>query len=316
MVSELGKVVTTRIVATARPKRADERQLAETGSGFGAWVRHVWSLILGSPALAVGLSITLLFTALSLLAPVIAPHDPIAQNPAYRLALPGTSGYWLGGDGLGRDVLSRLLYAGRISLRIALASMVITLVIGVLVGAFAGFFGRWIDRVLMRFTDLVDTFPTFFLLILIAATFGGSVGILIVMIGVTSWPTNARVVRALMISLRDRDYVVASRVAGARDAGIVLRHLLPQLIPVMIASATIRVSGNIMTETGLSFLGLGIMPPTPSWGNMVDDGRDFLIQQWWQVAIPGATIFIVVLGFNMLGEGLRDQLDPQSRRKR
>jgi len=222
----------------------------------------------------------------------------------------------LGGDGLGRDVLSRLLFAGRISLRIALASMVITLVIGVLVGAFAGFFGGWIDRLLMRFTDLVDTFPTFFPLILIAATFGGSVGILIVMIGVTSWPTNARVVRALMISLRDRDYVAASRVAGARDSGIVLRHLLPQLIPVMIASATIRVSGNIMTETGLSFLGLGIMPPTPSWGNMVDDGRDFLIQQWWQVAIPGATIFIVVLGFNLLGEGLRDQLDPQSRRKR
>lgn len=312
----MGNAVTNVVVAAERSKRVDERLLTETGQGFGARLRQTLSLILGSPALAAGLSITLLFTVLSLLAPVIAPHDPIAQNPDYRLALPSTSGYWLGGDGLGRDVLSRLLFAGRISLRIALASMVITLVIGVLVGAFAGFFGGWIDRLLMRFTDLVDTFPTFFLLILIAATFGGSVGILIVMIGVTSWPTNARVVRALMISLRDRDYVAASRVAGARDSGIVLRHLLPQLIPVMIASATIRVSGNIMTETGLSFLGLGIMPPTPSWGNMVDDGRDFLIQQWWQVAIPGATIFIVVLGFNLLGEGLRDQLDPQSRRKR
>jgi len=315
-VSELGNAVTNVVVAAERSKRVDERLLTETGQGFSARLRQMLSLILGSPALVVGLSITLLFALMSFLAPWIAPHDPIAQNPAYRLALPGTSGYWLGGDGLGRDVLSRLLFAGRISLRIALASMVITLVIGVLVGAFAGFFGGWIDRVLMRFTDLVDTFPTFFLLILIAATFGGSVGILVVMIGVTSWPTNARVVRALMISLRDRDYVVASRVAGARDSGIVLRHLLPQLIPVMIASATIRVSGNIMTETGLSFLGLGIMPPTPSWGNMVDDGRDFLIQQWWQVAIPGVTIFIVVLGFNLLGEGLRDQLDPQSRRKR
>lgn len=279
---------------------------------LAAKARAAWQIGRATPALGFGAVVLLVLAGLSILAPWIAPYSPEYQDPALRLATPNST-YWLGGDSFGRDIFSRLLYAVRISLEIAVASMAITLVIGTLLGAFAGFYGRWVDRILMRFTDLVDIFPTFFLLILVAAMFDGGAGLLIVMIGITSWPTNARVIRAQMISLRDRDFVVAAQVIGVRNARIVIRHLVPQLAPIMIASATVRVSSNIMTETGLSFLGLGIMPPTPSLGNMIAEADNFLSSHWWQTGIPGVTILILVLAFNLLGEGLRDHLDPQTR---
>jgi peptide/nickel transport system permease protein len=206
------------------------------------------------------------------------------------------------------------LYAGRVSLSVGLLSMVLTLVVGVLIGAVAGYYGGWIDRILMRLTEVVLVIPTFFLLILTVATFGRSIPLLIVIIGLTSWPINARVVRGEVLRLRGEEFVTASRVVGGTDTWILARHLVPQLIPIVIASATIRVANNILIESGLSFLGLGVQPPTPTWGNMVTDGAAFMRQAWWLVGIPGAAIFVVVLAFNLFGEGLRDFLDPRTRR--
>ncbi len=263
-----------------------------------------------NPRMTLGGAIILVVSLLALAAPWIAQHPPDAQNPAFRLAAPSWA-YPLGGDSYGRDTFSRLIHAGRVSLAVGVLSMVITVVIGVVVGALAGYCGGWVDRVLMRLTDLVLVFPTFFLLILVVATFGRAVGLLIFMIGITSWPTNARVVRGQVLALREEDYVTAARVNGGTSGWIVGRHLIPQLIPIVIASATIRVANNILVESGLSYLGLGVQQPTATWGNMVTDGVAFIRQAWWLVGIPGAAIFVVVLAFNLFGEGLRDQLDPR-----
>jgi peptide/nickel transport system permease protein len=257
-----------------------------------------------------GLAIIALVTASAILAPWLSPQSPETQLLQLRLAPPGPV-YLLGGDSLGRDVLSRVIWAGRVSLSVGLISMLIAIVAGVAIGSLAGYFGGLADNVLMRFTDVVLVFPTFFLLILMVATFGRSLELLILMIGVTSWPTNARVVRALTLRLRRQDFVTAAEVAGAGHARIVLHHLIPHLIPVIIASATIRVASNILVEAGLSYLGLGVGEPTPSWGNMVSAGASYVRQAPWLVAVPGSAIFVVVLAFNLLGEGLRDLLNPR-----
>jgi peptide/nickel transport system permease protein len=207
------------------------------------------------------------------------------------------------------------MYAGRVSLAVGFPSMAVAVVLGVLIGGAAGFYAGWVDRILMRLTDIVLVFPTFFLLILAVATFGRSLWLLGLMIGLTAWPTNARVVRALMLNLRNRDFVVGARVIGATDRWIIVRHLIPQLTPVVIASATVRVANNILVESGLSFLGLGVAPPTPTWGNMVTEGADLMRQAWWLVAAPGAILFFVVMAFNLAGEGLRDLLDPRRKRR-
>lgn len=296
--------------ATSPPLPRSQRALdaAETIAPAAGTGRH--GFIRANSRLSIGLAIILIITVAAILAPWIAPHQPDTQLFQLRLAKPG-SAYLLGGDQLGRDVFSRLIYAGRVSLAVAIPSMLVTIVVGVAVGAIAGYYGGWTDRLLMRFTDVVLVFPTFFLLILVVATFGQSLALLILMIGLTAWPTNARVVRALVLNLRKREFVLAARVVGAKDGWIVLRHLVPQLAPVVIASATIRVASNILVESGLSYLGLGVAPPTPSWGNMISDGANYMRQAWWLVFVPGAAIFIAVLAFNLIGEGLRDLLDPR-----
>lgn len=278
----------------------------------GTALGDMWRRLAGHPRMTIGAAMILAVATLALLAPWITQHPPEAQNPALRLATPSST-YWLGGDSFGRDVFSRIVYAGRVSLSVGLLSMLVTLVIGVVVGSLAGFYGGWTDRILMRVTDVVLVIPTFFLLILTVATFGRSIGLLILIVGLTSWPVNAKVVRGEVMRLRTHDYVTASRLTGGSDAWIVVRHLLPQLTPIIIASATIRVANNILIESGLSFLGLGVQPPTPTWGNMVTEGATFMRQAWWLVGIPGAAIFLVVLAFNLFGEGLRDFLDPRSR---
>lgn len=296
--------------AVALPDLARER-LGQATSGSPAW-RFV-SRLGAHPRMTIGGAIIVIVSLLALLAPWIAQNPPEVQNPLMRLA-PPSGDYWLGGDSFGRDTFSRLVHAGRVSLSVGLLSMLITVVVGVTVGALAGYYGGWADRILMRITDIVLVIPTFFLLILTVATFGRSIGLLILVIGLTSWPINAKVVRGEIMRLRTRDYVTASRVVGASDGWIVVRHLLPQLIPIVIASATIRVANNILIESGLSYLGLGVQPPTPTWGNMVTEGADFMRQAWWLVGIPGVTIFVVVLAFNLFGEGLRDFLDPRTRK--
>lgn len=292
------------------PVPARRGRAAETRPADAPVLTRALRRLVANPRMTVGAVTIIVVAALAFLAPWIGQHPPDAQNPVVRLAPPSAE-FPLGADSFGRDTFSRLLHAGRVSLSVGVLSMGITVVVGVGVGALAGFYGGWIDRILMRLTDLVLVFPTFFLLILTVATFGRSIGLLIVMIGITSWPTNARVVRAQILQLRQHDYVTAARVTGATDRWVIVRHLLPQLIPIVIASATIRVANNILIESGLSYLGLGVQPPTPTWGNMVSDGAGFIRQAWWLVGIPGAAIFIVVLAFNLFGEGLRDFLDPR-----
>jgi len=281
----------------------------DTARAAGAWR---WAA--ANQALLLGTAIIVAVSLAALFAPRIAPYDPDAQLFEMRLAPPGGA-YPLGGDSLGRDVLSRLIYAGRVSLLVALPATVIALVVGVGIGSVAGFYGGRVDRALMRLTDVVLVFPTFFLLILAVATFGRSLALLVAVIGLTAWPTNARVVRGQMLDQRGRDYVMAARAAGSGDHGIIWRHLVPQLIPIIVVSATIRVASNILVESGLSFLGLGVAPPTPTWGNMVSEGAGSMRQAWWTVIFPGGMILLVVLAFNLTGEGLRDLLDPRQKRR-
>ena len=265
--------------------------------------------------LVVGLVIILIMGVTALTAPWISPFDPDAQKLGDRLQAPSRA-HWAGTDNFGRDALSRLFWGGRISLAVGLLSMIIAVSVGVLVGSAAGFFGGYVDAVLMRLTELVMVFPTFFLLILIVASFGRSVPILIFMIGFTSWPVGARIIRGEVLKISARDYILAANALGLKNSRIIIRHILPNIVSVIIISATIRVGVNILIEAGLSFLGLGVQPPDPSWGNMVAAGVAYLRQAWWLVAFPGAAIFATVLAFNLMGEGLRDLLDPRRGRGR
>jgi peptide/nickel transport system permease protein len=244
--------------------------------------------------------------------PLAVPYSPEAQSIAERLRAPSAE-HLLGTDAFGRDVLARLLAGGRISLLIGLLSMAITIVAGVSVGAVAGYFGGTADAVLMRATELVMVFPTFFLIILIVATFGGSVPLLILVIGLTSWPVSARIIRGEVLKTRHRDFVLAARAVGASSWRIIVRHVLPNVVAVVIVSATVRVGTNILVEAGLSYLGLGVQPPLASWGNMVADGAKVIRTEWWLTLIPAVAIFATVLGFNVGGEALRDVLDPRRR---
>jgi peptide/nickel transport system permease protein len=306
---------TRQITWSTFPLRAETAPpVVETAPRVGNRISEVVRWIAANRGLLVGTAVILVVSLAALLAPRIAPYDPDAQLFEMKLAAPG-SAYLLGGDALGRDIFSRLIYAGRISLLVAIPSTLIALVAGVGIGSLAGYYGGWIDRALMRITDVVLVFPTFFLLILAVATFGRSLALLVAVIGLTAWPTNARVVRAQVLNLRGRDYVSAARAAGGDDRWIIWRHLVPQLIPIIVISATIRVANNILVESGLSFLGLGVAPPTPTWGNMVSEGADSMRQAWWTVLFPGGMILLVVLAFNLAGEGLRDLLDPRQKRR-
>jgi len=243
-----------------------------------------------------------------------APH--LARYPADQPHLlatlhPPGGPYVLGTDNLGRDIFSRIIIASRVSLAIGILSMVVSLVIGIVIGALAGFFGGPLDVILMRLTDIVLAIPVFFLTVAFLAMFGPSVPGLIWIIGLTAWPPTARLVRVEFLGLRVRDFVSAARAAGASDARIMLRHILPNVVPVIVISATLRVGLAILTEAGLSFLGLGVQPPAPSWGNIIADGREYLGIAWWVSFFPGMCVFLAVMAFNLVGDGLRDAFDPK-----
>ena len=260
----------------------------------------------------IGVAVVVLMVLAALLAPLVARHDPTAIDLAGQLRAPSAE-HWLGTDVQGRDVWARLVYGARISLAVGIISQGIALLLGVTLGLVAGFYGRWVDDVVMRLADVTLAFPTLLLLIAMVAALEPSIGVVFATIGVVGWAGMARLVRGQVLVVRGLEYVQAVRALGARDGRILLRHVLPNVVAPVVIAATLGIAGAIMAEAALSFLGLGVQPPTPSWGAMIADARDLsqLRNAPWTSVFPGLAIGAAVLGFNLLGDALRDALDPR-----
>ncbi len=266
---------------------------------------------LSNPLALAGFIIIVLVFLLSMLSPLIAPYDPNDINVKAILLEPSTQ-HWMGTDGLGRDVLSRMLHGGRISLLVGLVAVGISTGIGILLGAIAGFYRGWVDTLIMRLVDVMLSIPSFFLILAVIAFLTPSIINIMIVIGLTSWMGVTRLVRAEFLSLSEREFVTASRTLGAKDARLIFTHLLPNSLTPIIVSAVLGVAGAVLMESGLSFLGLGVQAPQASWGNILTDGKEYIQFAWWLSLFPGLAILITVLGYNLLGEGLRDALDPRS----
>jgi peptide/nickel transport system permease protein len=262
-----------------------------------------------NPLAVSGAAIILGLFLVAALAPIIA-SNPNVIDTGNILAGPDARHYF-GTDDLGRDVFSRMVYSTRISLLVGFVAVGIATVIGVVVGAVSGYYGGWVDAVLMRFVDIMLCFPTIFLILAVIAILEPSIWNIMIIIGLTSWMGVSRLVRAEFLTLKERDFVVASKAVGARDARIIFLHILPNAMAPVLVSAVLGVGGAILVESSLSFLGLGVQPPTPSWGNMLTAGKDNIEIAWWLSLYPGMAILITVLGYNLLGEGLQDALNPR-----
>jgi peptide/nickel transport system permease protein len=267
-----------------------------------------------------GMVLTAAFVLVAILAPLLMPHDPLTQDVARRLKPPGftnaTGTYLLGTDGLGRDVLSRLMVGAQVSLLVGASGALISAVVGTALGLVAGYFGGWLDSLIMRLVDVWQAIPFTVLAIAIVVILGPSLQNVILVLAITSWVNYARVIRAETLAQRSSELVVAARVIGAGDIRIVLRHILPQVTASLIVLTSLLVASMILFEASLSFLGLGIQPPTPSWGNMVLDGVEPIRVAWWVSFFPGLAILLAVMGINLLGDWLRDALDPRQRQFR
>ncbi len=262
----------------------------------------------------VGAVVLAIIVLLAILAPVIAPYDPIAQDPSAIRAGPSRE-HLFGADNFGRDVFSRVLYGGRKSLPVGLVAVAIAAVLGVATGLVAGYYGRWIDTLTMRCVDLMLAFPGILLAMALVAILGTSLSNLMLAVGIAAIPEYTRVVRGSVLSAREAEYVTAARVCGAQGRTIIVRHILPNILPPVIVLATLGIAGAIILGSTLSFLGLGIKPPTPEWGNMLSDGRSMMRHYWWVSFFPGLAIMLTVLAINLLGDGLRDALDPRLRNR-
>ncbi len=293
-------------------------ELAELGparpeaSGAGqVTVRRLLRLRWGLAAAAV----LLLIIASAALAPWISPHDPLAVNIRHRLGPPawmegGTAQHLLGTDQVGRDLLSRMIHGGRVSLVVGVAAVVIAVSIGVLLGLGAGYFGGRTDWIIMAFVNVMLTFPFVLLALAVIAVLGPSLVNMIIVLGVAGWPIYARVVRAETLALREREFVLAGRALGMSPLRLVFGQIVPNLVSVIVVIATLQVAQVIILESFLSFLGLGIQPPTPAWGNMLGEGRVYMLNSWWIATFPGLAIFLTTLVINLMGNALRDWLDP------
>lgn len=288
------------------PAPASRRQ-ARLGQIWLGWLR-----LRGNGLAMTGLLIVLALVLMAIFAPLIAPHDPLAQELTNRLRPPLTSGHWLGTDEFGRDILSRLVHGARITLYIVALVALTAPAMGLLVGTTAGYFGGWIDASLMRLTDVFLAFPKLILALAFVAALGPGVENAVLAIALTAWPPYARVARAETLTVRKADYISAARLQGAGSGRIIFGHVMPMCLSSVVIRTTIDMAGVILIAAGLGFLGLGAQPPSPEWGLMISSGRKFLYDQWWVATMPGLAIFIVSLGFNLLGDGLRDVLDPRS----
>ncbi len=256
-----------------------------------------------------GLIIITTMALAALFAPVIAPYDPIEPHYTARFEPPGAD-YLLGSDEIGRDIFSRLLYGARISLVIGFVGQGVALSIGMTLGAISGWYGGWVDDVIMRITEIFIAIPGLLFLIVWVTIFEANLLTIFVALGLISWPSDARMMRSQVLAIKNLDYITAAKALGATNRQIIIRHVLPNAIAPMIVIATLGIAGGILAESTLSFLGLGVKIPDPSWGTMVDVGTNYMINAWWYAIFPGLAIMITVLGFNFIGDGLRDALDP------
>lgn len=270
----------------------------------------VWRSLKRNKLSIIGMIIIVLLFITTFGAPLFTSYDPIEMSPRERLQAPSLQ-HWLGTDSFGRDMLARILYGGRVSLSVGIAAVTLLMAIGIVLGSIAGYYGGWADSVIMRFVDVMLSIPNFFLLLTIVALFGPSLRNTMIIIGLTSWMATARIVRGQFLAERQKDYVTSARSIGASHARIIWHHLLPNTVAVIIVYATLWFAFSVILEASLSYLGLGAQPPTPSWGNMLREGRRYMRDAWWVTAYPGLFIFLTAISFNMLGDGLRDALDPR-----
>ncbi len=284
-------------------------------SNFAARIvrwRELARALAGNPVALAGVTIVTLLAVMALAAPLLAPADPNAQDLALRLA-PPSAHHLLGTDELGRDILSRILYGSRVTLSVAAVIGLTVPLAGLVIGCLAGMSGGIVDAVLMRTADVFLAFPRLILALALVAAMGPGLDHALIAIAFAAWPPYARLARAETLSLRGRDFIAAARLAGASPARILVRHIAPLCLPSLIVRASLDMAGVILTAAGLGFLGLGVAPPTAEWGAMIAAGRRFMLDQWWVAAAPGVAIALATLGFNLLGEGLRDVLDPRQR---
>ncbi len=266
---------------------------------------------LNNPLTLIGLIIIASILLLALIAPLIAPYDPDAIDVKAILLSP-SSQHWMGTDGLGRDVFSRMLYGARISLMVGFVAVGIATAIGIVLGSISGFYRGWVDTVIMRIVDVMLSIPTFFLILAVIAFLTPSIWNIMIVIGLTSWMGVTRLVRAEFLSLRNREFVLAAQTLGAKDARLIFTHLLPNSLTPIIVSSILGIASAVLVESGLSFLGLGVQAPQASWGNILTDGKEYIQFAWWLSLFPGLAILITVLGYNLLGDGLRDAYNPRS----
>ena len=307
-------------VQMTRPQTRREWLLSDspTSRKQARWGQNyrVWLALKANRLAMVGLWIVVILALLALFAPLIAPYDPLEGIGGLRGArlVPPSWAHWMGTDDLSRDILSRILYGSRLTLLVVLLVAVIATPIGLAVGTTAGYFGGWVDVLLMRITDIFMAFPRLILALAFASALGPGIENAIIAIAITAWPPYARLARAETLTIRETDYINAARLQGASPLRILWGHVTPQCLSSAIVRVTLDMAGIILIAAGLGFLGLGAQPPQPEWGAMIAGGRRFIIDQWWVATMPGLAIFVVALGFNLLGDGLRDVLDPKARK--
>ncbi|MBX4869063.1 MULTISPECIES: ABC transporter permease [Rhizobium] len=287
--------------------RPQSRRQARLGRAYVTWRQFTANRLA-----VVGLLIIIALLLVAAFADLLATHNPVVGDLRNaRLLPPGTSGYLLGTDDQGRDIYSRLIYGSRLTLFVVVLVAIISAPIGLIVGTVSGYAGGWVDATLMRITDIFLAFPKLVLALAFVAALGPGIQNAVIAIAITSWPPYARIARAETLTVRRSDYISAVKLMGASPFRIIVRHVMPLCISSLIVRVTLDMAGIILTAAGLGFLGLGAQPPLPEWGAMIASGRRFILDQWWVAAMPGIAILIVSLGFNLLGDGLRDALDPK-----